>query len=152
MTGAPLSDPLERAVIEALLAGDHPVLAQLRTQLAGATVRDRERGDYGQFTDLWIPDDAAPIAMTERFALDDVFARVEGCDEEAGFLLHVVRGRLKTLEAFVSRPHWPEAPTLVEHWYVAPHPDPDEAGQLTRVQRRDLDFALRGLLPREEED
>ena len=143
-------ESFEQLVIEALLRGADPVLERLREQVAVATVRDRERNEYGQFTDFWVPDTAAPIAMTDRFALDDVYGTVQGCAEEVGFLLHVVRGRVKTLEAFVARPSWPAHPELVDHWYVSPDPDPESGGQVRRVEQRDLDFALRGSEERDE--
>lgn len=146
-TPEPLDD-FERTVLDALLEGDHPVLEQLRAQAAIARVRARERSEFGQFTDLWIEDDVEPIDFADRFAIDDHYARIEGVDEEAALLLHVVRGRLKTLEAFVPRPLWPKAATLVELWPVGP--DPDDAGQLHRAASRELGFALRGLdAPRE---
>lgn len=138
-------DAFERTVIDRLLTGDHVALAHLRAQVRIATVRNRERNQYGQFTDLWVPDVVSPLEVADRFALDDLYGRIDGCEEEAAFLLHVVRGRVKTLEAFVPRPQWPEHPTLREHWYVAPDPDPEAAGQLVRVAERDLGFALRGL-------
>lgn len=145
-------DGFELAVIGALLQGADPVLDHLRGQVAVASVRDRERNDYGQFTDLWVPDSVTPIQMTDRFALDDLYGTVKGCTEEVGFLLHIVRGRVKTLEAFVSRPGWPEQPELVESWYVSPDPDPETGGQVRRVDERDLDFALRGTGERDDED
>lgn len=145
-------DPFERSVIGALLQGADPFLDHLRGQVASATVRDREHNDYGQFTDLWVPDGVTPIEVTDRFALDDLYGTVQGCTEEVGFLLHIVRGRVKTLEAFVSRPGWPQNPQLVEHWYVSPDPDPESGGQVRRVEERDLDFALRGTGERDEED
>jgi hypothetical protein len=141
-------DTFERTAVAALLEGDHPVLEHLRSQMAEATVRDREQGEFGRFTDLWV--DAEPIDVDDRFAIDDVYGRVIGVDDEVALLLHVVRGRLKTLEAFVPRPIWPERPELVETWYVAP--DSEDAGQLHRIPGRSLDFALRGLtVPRDED-
>ena len=146
---APL-DAFERTMLDTLLAGEHPALEALRAQAAVAAVRARERSEFGQFTDLWIDDTVPPIDFPDRFAIDDHYARVEGTDEEVALLLHVVRGRLKTLEAFVARPPWPDAATLVELWPVAP--DPDQAGQLRRVPTRDLDFAVRGLTATREDD
>ncbi|HKK70839.1 MAG TPA: hypothetical protein VKA86_06455 [Candidatus Krumholzibacteria bacterium] len=141
-------DAFERTAVDALLAGDHPVLERLRSQMATASVRDREQGEFGRFTDLWV--EADPIDVQDRFAIDDVYARVRGVEDEVALLLHVVRGRLKTLEAFVPRPVWPDEPELVETWYVAP--DVEEAGQLHRGAERTLTFALRGLTTPREDD
>ena len=141
-------DTFERTAVAALLEGEHPVLEQLRSQMAEATVRDREQGEFGRFTDLWV--DAEPIDVDDRFGIDDVYGRVVGVDDEVALLLHVVRGRLKTLEALVPRPIWPERPQLVETWHVAP--DSEDAGQLHRISGRSLDFALRGLTAPRDED
>jgi len=135
-------DVFERAVLDTLLGGDHPVLEQLRAQAAVARVRARESSEFGQFTDLWI-DDVDPIDFPDRFAIDDHYARVEGVEDDVALLLHVVRGRLKTIEAFVPRPNWPSSSNMVEIWPVVP--DSDDAGQLHRAGERDLVFALRGL-------
>ena len=143
-------DSFETTALDALLAGDHPVLEQLRRQRIASTVRDRETTDFGRFTDFWVDDGAAPIEVTDRFAIDDVYARIAGVEDEVALLLHVVRGRIKSLEAFMPRPGWPEAPAIEELWYVIP--DRGEAGQLVRASARHPDFALRGLGPRDDDD
>ena len=131
-------------LLDTLLSGDHPVLARLRAQLALARIRDEQASEYGVWIDLWIDDSAKPLEIDHRFAIDDVFGRVEEVDGEAGFQLHIVRGRIKTLEAWVSEPGWPGAPRLLEAWYAAPDEDPEMA-ELVRVGERDLGFALRGV-------
>lgn len=141
-------DDFERNVLRVLLEGDHPVLEQLRAQAAVAGVRSRERSEFGQFTDLWV--DADPIDFDERFAIDDHYARIAGVDEDVALLVHVVRGRLKTIEAFVARPPWPETVEANEIWPVVP--DPDDAGQLHRTDARDLAHALRGLTASRDDD
>jgi hypothetical protein len=131
-------------VLGRLLEGDHPVLDQLRQQVAVSRVRDVETSEFGTLIDLWVEDPAPPLEVDHRFAIDDLFGRVEGVEGEVGFQLHVVRGRIKTIEAWVSEPGWPDQPVLVESWYVAHDPDP-EAAEFVRVDRRDLDFAVRGI-------
>jgi len=131
-------------LLDVLLSGDDPVLARLRTQLALAKVREEQVSEYGVWIDLWIDDSAVPLEIDHRFAIDDVFGRVEGVEGETGFQLHIVRGRIKTVEAWVSEPGWPDAPRLLETWYVAPDADP-EAAELVRVSERDLGFAVRGI-------
>ncbi len=131
-------------LLEVLLAGDDPVLAQLRTQRAEARVREHVLSEFGVWIDLWVEDPARPLDIGHRFAIDDVFGRVEDVEGEVGFQLHIVRGRIKTVEAWVSEPGWPDAPRLLETWYVAPDADP-EAAELVRVSERDLGFAVRGI-------
>jgi hypothetical protein len=131
-------------LLDVLLSGDDPVLGRLRTQLALARIREEQASDYGVWIDLWIDDSAAPLEISHRFAIDDVFGRVEGVEGETGFQLHIVRGRIKTVEAWVSEPGWPSAPRLLETWYVAPDADPRVA-ELVRVSERNLAFAVRGV-------
>lgn len=131
-------------LLEVLLAGDDPVLTQLRAQVAEARVREEEVSEFGVWIDLWVEDSVAALDVSHRFAIDDVFGRVEGVDSETGFQLHVVRGRIKTIEAWVSEPGWPDEPRLLETWYVAHDEDP-EAAELVPVDTRDLEFAVRGV-------
>ena len=132
----------EREILQRFLQGEDPILDILRTQLFTAKVRQREVTETGFFTDLWI-DDAAPVVeRANRFALDDVFGEIEGVDESVCFLLHVHRGRLRTLEGFLLGAPWPSHPRLLRAWYV--HPDPAQAGLLVECPTRNLDFALRG--------
>ena len=132
------------AVLEVLLRGAHPVLAALRDQSAAASVRTIESSELGVWIDLWVEESAQPLEVEHRFAIDDVFGRVAGVEDEVGFQLHVVRGRIKTIEAWVSEPGWPEEPELLETWYVAHDPDP-EVAELIRVEARDIEFAVRGI-------
>jgi hypothetical protein len=50
--------PFEIRVLDMLLAGDHPVLAVLREQLASCWVVDRYWTGVGFFTTLRVTDDA----------------------------------------------------------------------------------------------
>ena len=135
-------DAFETQALEMLGAGDDPLLSIVRAQLAACRVRERESSELGRLTDLWVEDGVPLCEVTDRFSIDDLFCRVEGLEESAQILLHFNRGRIATLEAFVAEGPWPEEPTAVEMWYVAP--DDDDAGQLARVDARDLDFATRG--------
>jgi hypothetical protein len=139
---------LERQVIDRFLAGRHPVLEILRAQISTARIRGREITETGFFTDLWIDEHAPVVEPSDRFALDDVFGHVEGISASICFLLHVHRGRLRTLEGFVLDADWPSHPRLLRSWYV--RPDPAQAGQLVECDERDLDFALRGVAPRDD--
>lgn len=135
--------------IAALLEGEHPVLQALRRQAAGADVRAVEASDYGVWIDLWVPDGVPPIDVEHRFAIDDVFGRVAGVAEDTGLQLHVVRGRIKTIEAWVSQPVWPADPVLESTWYVVWD---RAAAEVVRVPVRDEDFAVRGMIAEEEDD
>jgi hypothetical protein len=94
--------PLERDVLELLLAPDHPVMHALRRQLVRCRVASREITGVGFFTTLEVDKDveAAPVTSARRLILDDVKASVEGLEHGAGFALFIENGVLDTLEGF----------------------------------------------------
>ena len=128
--------------LAALLEGEHPVLRALRRQAGGANIRAVEGSEIGLWIDLWVPDALPALEVDHRFAIDDVFGRVTGVEEDAGLQLHVVRGRIKTVEAWVSTPVWPDEPVLESTWYVVWDP---AAAEPVRVDRRDEAYAVRGI-------
>lgn len=101
--------PLEEAVLEALLAGDHPVLAALRKQIPHATVTSRTMTRVGFFTDLRVPAGAnsAPSSKSQLW-IGDVFAEIDGLKYGAGFILEVRDGYLSQLEGYSFHEAWPD--------------------------------------------
>jgi hypothetical protein len=97
----------ERAVLDKLLAGNHPVLASLRRQAADAELIRRERTGVGFYCHFAIPLDipAAPVATD--FTIGDVTAAVDGLAHGAGFMLFVEDGRISLLEGFSYDEPWP---------------------------------------------
>ena len=102
--------PLEREVLDTMLAGDHPTLVALRAQLALAEVRSRLLTGVGFYTELAIPRDAPAVeARDGHFALErHVGAEIEGLQRGAGFVLFVEHGFLDTLEGFTYDEPWPD--------------------------------------------
>lgn len=96
---------LEHAVIDKLLAGDHPVLATLRRQAEHARVAKRENTGVGFFCDFEVNSDAPTIPRD--FQIGDVHAEMEGLAHGAGFVLFVRGGRLSMLEGFSYDESWP---------------------------------------------
>jgi len=112
-------EPLEAAVLDKLLAGTHPVLAALRAQLAGATVKHRTHTGVGFFTDFAPAQDAIPAPVrTLRFG--DVRATIEGLQHGADFVLFVEDGLLVTLEGFSCDEPWPAEIVVVAVGYWDP--------------------------------
>jgi hypothetical protein len=99
-------EPLEAAVLDLLLAGDHPVLAALRDQLAGATVKGRQHTGVGFFTDFSPAKDAVP-APVRKLRFGDVQATIDGLQHGADFVLFVDDGLLTMLEGFSYDEPWP---------------------------------------------
>ena len=124
-------EPLEAAVLEKLLDGDHPILVGLRAQLAGLVVTKREYSGVGFFTTLAVNAAARPISVSSlRFG--DVEATIAGLQHGAGFLVFVEEGMLTMLEGYCYGESWPaEIRELsLRYW------DPD---------RRDLFSSIAGL-------
>jgi hypothetical protein len=126
-------EPLEAAVLDKLLAGDHPVLAALRGQLAVAAVTQRELTGVGFFTDFSVPQTADP-APVRRLRFGDVHANISGVEHGAGFLLFVDDGVLTTLEGFTYDEPWPEEIKEFSVRYVDPT-RPDVASLPSESQR-----------------
>jgi hypothetical protein len=100
---------LERAVMEMLLWGDHPVLQLLRLQFQRATLEQREFTGVGFFTHFAIPPDVPRVASPRSFELDDVHADIPGLEHGADFILFIRDGAIDFLEGFTyGDDRWPE--------------------------------------------
>jgi len=95
----------EQAVLEKLLAGEHPLLKQLREQLIGCRVRRREFTGAGFYTYFSVEN--IPVAVDAKVRFGDVLAEVEGMVHGAGFVLYVEHGRLSVLEGYGYDEPWP---------------------------------------------
>lgn len=100
-------EPLEAAVLDKLLSGEHPVLTALRAQLGGATVKRRERTGMGFFTEFALAPDAV-AAPVRALRFGDVQATVTGLEHGAGFVLFVDDGLLRLLEGYSYSEPWPD--------------------------------------------
>ncbi|HOA53256.1 MAG TPA: hypothetical protein PKI05_13460 [Thermogutta sp.] len=91
---------LERAVMEMLLAGDHPVLAVLRAQFDRAKVAQSEFSGVGFFTHFEVPPDVPRLRGRKSFELGDVHADIPGLSVGVGFILFIREGAIDFLEGF----------------------------------------------------
>lgn len=98
----------EQAVMDKLLAGDHPAMAILRAQAATARLVSREYSGVGFFCSFEVPADAPTLGAGGRLTIDDVNAEVTGLTHGAGFVLFVCDGRLDMLEGFSYDEPWPD--------------------------------------------
>jgi hypothetical protein len=96
---------LERAVLERLLSGEHPLLEQLRKQLAVCHVIRRELTGVGFYTHFGVDNVLPADDANVRFG--DVLAEVDGMAHGAGFVLYVEHGRLSMLEGYGYDDPWP---------------------------------------------
>lgn len=106
--GGRLLNAFERAVLEKLLEGNHPVLASLRAQLYSCQVSGWESTGYGFFTNLKVDRSLKPAPTSRpRIQIVDVGGKIRGLKHGAGFVLFVTDGYLDFLEGFSYDEPWP---------------------------------------------
>lgn len=110
-------NPLERAVLTKLLAGDAPALIALRRQLDIATVASRQLTGAGFYTTFELPHDV-PLAPIRRARFGDVEAEIAGLKHGAGFLVYVDDGKLDMLEGYSYDEPWPNSVQSFELRYI----------------------------------
>ena len=91
-------EPIERRVVQMLLAGDHPTLETLRQQFDRCSVADRDFTGVGFFTSFNVRDSVPLIDPPKRIVIGDVCADIDGLELGCGFILFVDDGLLSTLE------------------------------------------------------
>lgn len=96
----------ERGLMDALLAGDDPFLAQLRRQLQAATVKSRELTGCGFYIEFSVPESESRVDPPE-FKIGDVQFEIDGLPNGGGAILHGERGELGTHEAYSYDSTWP---------------------------------------------
>jgi hypothetical protein len=102
--------------MQALLAGDDPLLETLRRQYAVATVREREVTPNGFITRFEVPP-SVPAIDRKLLHLDDLQVELEGAKTPVDTALNVYSGRLRSLECSVYDGAFPESPTITAAWY-----------------------------------
>lgn len=117
--------PLERSVLDALLAGPGRKLERLRRQAETFKVRKREFTGAGFYTDF-IRDSSLRVDELGQadVRLDDVVVEIEGVQHGAGFILLIKDGLLDMLEGFTFDEPWPdEVMTFSVRYAAAPGRD-----------------------------
>lgn len=99
---------LERAVLDCILEGEHPVLENLRAQAAKAVLTRRDNTGVGFYCRVAVPETAALLAEPTDFQIADVAAEISGLRNGAGFVLFIRKGRIDMLEGFTFGEPWPE--------------------------------------------
>lgn len=101
----------EQAVLDMLLAGNHPALAALRTQAERAKLEFRKFTGVGFYVHFSVPSDVPTAGTSTRndFEVSGVSADIKGLSHGAGFILFVRKGRLAFLEGYSYDETWPES-------------------------------------------
>jgi hypothetical protein len=98
----------EQAVLDKLLAGEHPVLAVLREQALAGRLASREYTGAGFFGSFDVPRGTPILATQQDFHFGDVNAVIDGLQRGAGFVIFVRNGHLDTLEGYSYEEPWPK--------------------------------------------
>jgi hypothetical protein len=123
-------EPLEIAVLQKLLNGDHPILAALRDQIDGLSVKTRKNTGAGFFTEFSTAAAVRPASVPSgRIRFGDVQATVDGLKNGAGFLLLIEQGFLHMLEGYSYEEPWPE--TIGE--FSLKYTSPDRKKELAKL-------------------
>jgi hypothetical protein len=136
----PNPDPtaFEVALADALLAGDLPFLATLRSQWNAATFESRELSGVGFFLNVAIPS-SAPRVEPPNFELGDVYFETTTLPHGGGAVLFIRRGVITMLEAYAHDGEWPANLTdFVLRYFDGEHRDlaAVEADVLSRATLR----------------
>lgn len=114
-------NPLEKAVLEKIITGNHPVQVILREQLKGISVLERRMTGVGFFTSFILSNAVPPVPMTKENAIfGDVGAKIPELKSGAGFLLFLKSGYLFQLEGYTYEEDWPETINSFELFYFDP--------------------------------
>lgn len=100
--------PLERAIIDKLLAEGPNILEPLRQQAAAASVSRRDLTGVGFFTEIVLPPHFSRAQIQPRAHLSDVDAQMPNLSNGAGFVLFIKDGALERLEGYTYDEPWPE--------------------------------------------
>jgi hypothetical protein len=100
--------PLEKAVMQKLLDGDHPILVALRNQVVAAKIKDRQFTGVGFFLHFEI-DPKLALPGNLNLEIGDVMGTLPGVEHGSGYILFIREGVLSMLEGFTYDDPWPES-------------------------------------------
>lgn len=100
--------PLERAVLDFALVGEHPSLEVLREQAKTVTVAAREFTGVGFFTRLTVDAATAAIDGHPAMAIADIDGQTAELAHGVGFVVFVEDGSLAAIEGFSIDEPWPD--------------------------------------------
>jgi hypothetical protein len=117
----------EQAVLQKILAGNHPMLATLREQCGHARLAKRENTGVGFFCEFEVEADAPMVPG--NFQVGDVHAELEALKYGVGLVLFIREGRLHMLEGYTYDEPWPEQVRGFSLRYT----DPERANELAKL-------------------
>lgn len=130
---------LEKSLLDALLAGDHPALAVLRAQFAAATATHREMSGVGFFTHFEVPPSVSRLD-TKHWVLSDIYLELPALTHGADIMLFIINGAISMLEGVtLGSDDWPADELGFSIGYFRRHRPIHPAGwECVRSATRDL--------------
>ena len=96
----------EKSVMAKLLCGSHPLLENLRNQLAQCRISSREHTEVGFFVNF---DVETKLSYSDvNLEIGDVDAKIDGVQHGVGFVLFIRQGRLSMLEGYTYGEPYPK--------------------------------------------
>lgn len=137
-------DTFERSLLDACLAGAHPLLAALRAQAGVARIERREAEPDGVRSFFALPDDVVAVTPA-AIHFSDVDPEIAGLDDGASVSLWVIEGRLAFLEVLAYDGPWPASPQLRGLRYLRETQVGPGTWSATPVDARDPETLARAL-------
>jgi hypothetical protein len=128
--------PIERQVMQMLLAGEHATLETLRRQFDRSFIAERDFTGVGFSTSFEVRDCQPRLLPPRRIVIADVCADVDGLEYGCGFILFVADGLLATLECYLwGDDGFPEHPLYTRLYYIH-QPNPSAVAE---TKERNMD-------------
>jgi hypothetical protein len=111
----------EKKLMEMILAGNHPILEELRNQYLTSTIESRKFTGGGFYTHFRIKNGTKPLVGEKTFQIGDVDASLGDIKEAMGFVLFIKNGYLSFLEGYtLTIDTWPNDYSNVSLIYDGP--------------------------------
>ncbi|MFT3897698.1 MAG: hypothetical protein QM719_08390 [Thermomonas sp.] len=138
--------PFEKQVLDACLAGDSPVLCDLRQQAIGLTVSSREYTGPGAYINFAVSE-SSPLLEGRTIIIGDVNLEIKGLPSGVATLLYILDGKLNFLELATYDGDWPDQPEITGIGYLREIEISEDSFNLVPAPERHaptLDRALQG--------
>ena len=99
---------IEKKAIELLLAGNDPMLIELRNQYNTASIKNIEMTGVGVYINYSIHAKSIKLQEDCHFCFGDIEGKLDSLNNGIGFLLCIDKGVLSFLEIYTYDEPWPD--------------------------------------------
>jgi hypothetical protein len=128
---------LDQTLMDALLAGEDPMLQALRDQYAKAVISGHDFTGVGFFTHFAVRPDV-PRVTPRNFDIGDISLDIAGVDSGAMANLAIREGVIDYLEVITYAGDWPENPVLHSISYQSYEPGAPSIFMSSRTRNLDV--------------